>query len=243
MTDGITWLAEPKSIDWGGYSVVIALDLAGEELAARVAASRFGRNKQLPRFLGSLTGWQADDVMSGLFGDTHQAIALRYGEIDEWSYVVQHGFWYGEFGPELPLSRGGAHVYRLWYEEENGKPVPPYFSYEHDGRTLCTFNLHLDGSWGYTGVDGDPEVASALEAELRAAGLPPEDPERLVDDHRTVHRACLGVIERHFGLTLPREEILNSPLPTLLMKANVAQCPFCGAPTTTRTAARSGISE
>ncbi|MFF7191600.1 hypothetical protein ACFZAR_41985 [Streptomyces sp. NPDC008222] len=136
MTDGITWLAEPKSSDWGGYSVVIALYLAGEELAARVAAGRFGRNKQLPRFLGSLTGWQADDAMSGLFGDTHQAIALRYGEIDEWSYVVQHGFWYGEFGHEPPVSRGGAHVYRLWYEEENGKPVPPYFSYEHDSRTI-----------------------------------------------------------------------------------------------------------
>ncbi|MEU6370616.1 hypothetical protein ABZ876_34070 [Streptomyces sp. NPDC046931] len=229
MSDGITWLAEPKSIDWGGYSVVIALDLAGETLAARVAAGRYGRNKQQPRFLGSLTGRQADDVMSGLFGDTHNAIALRYGEIDEWSYVVQHGFWYGEFGPEPPVSQGGAHIFRLWYEEENGKPVPPFFSYEHDGRTVCSFNLHLDGSWGSGRVDGDADVVSALEAELTAAGLRLDDPEGRGDDRRALHRTCLGVIERHFGLTLPRDEILNSPLPTLLMKANVAKCPFCGA--------------
>ncbi|MFE9309165.1 hypothetical protein ACFYM5_15920 [Streptomyces sp. NPDC006706] len=27
---------------------------------------------------------------------------------------------------------------------------------------------------------------------------------------------------------VPRDQILNGPLPTALMKANVANCPFCG---------------
>ncbi|MEU0007195.1 hypothetical protein ABZ079_23670 [Streptomyces sp. NPDC006314] len=229
MSEGITWLAEPKSIDWGGYSVVIAQDLAGDELARRVAATRFGRNLQEPRFLGDLTAGQAGDIMTGLFGDTHDAIALRYGETGEWAYVVQHSSWYAEFGDQPPVSRGGAHVFRLWYEEENGKPVPPYFAYEHDGRTLCHFNLHLDGSWGSSRVDGDPAVARALEARLTAAGLRLDDPEDRRDDRRGIHRACLGAIEEHFHLTLPREQILHGTLPTLVMKANSALCPFCGA--------------
>ncbi|WP_146608258.1 hypothetical protein [Streptomyces sp. NTH33] len=229
MSDGITWLAEPKSIDWGGYSVVIAQDLAGEELARRVAATRFGRNKQEPRFIGNLTAQQTEDVMAGLFGHIHDAIALRHGEIDEWAFVVQHGFWYGGFGPEPPVSRGGAHVFHLWYEEENGKPVPPHFAYQHDGRTLSYFNLHLDGSWGYDGVTGDDrELCAAVEADLTAAGLPLDDPDELSEDRDRVHRTCLEVIERRFGLTLPRDRILDGALPTVLMKANVATCPFCG---------------
>lgn len=33
MTDGTAWLAEPQSIAYGGYSVVIAPDLESESLA------------------------------------------------------------------------------------------------------------------------------------------------------------------------------------------------------------------
>ncbi|MGX4689244.1 hypothetical protein [Streptomyces sp. JNUCC 63] len=43
-----------------------------------------------------------------------------------------------------------------------------------------------------------------------------------------MHRASLEVIEQRFGLTLPRHRILDEALPTVLMKANVANCPFCG---------------
>ncbi|MFF4757694.1 DUF6461 domain-containing protein [Streptomyces sp. NPDC001292] len=231
MSDGITWLAEPNAIDWTGHSVVIARDLAGEELARRVAATRFGfaRDKQEPRFIGELTAQQAEDVMTGLFGHSHDAIALRHGEVGEWAFVVQHGGWYGQFGSEPPVSRGGAHVFHLSYEEENGKPVPPDFAYQHDGRTLCFFNLHLDSSWGFDGVTGDdPELCAALEADLTAAGLSLDAAEEQSENPEAVHRTCLKVIEQRFGLTLPRDQILNGPLPTSLMKANVTNCPFCG---------------
>jgi hypothetical protein len=212
MTDGIAWLAEPQSIAWGGYGIVIARDLASETLAARVADTVFGPRRE-KRSIGELTGRQVQDVLEGLFDDVFNGIALRHGEIDEWAYVIKYGGWQGEFGVTPSVSRGDAHVFQVEYEEENGKPVPPQFAYLHDERLMCAFNLHLDGSWGYDGVQGDPEVASAVQERLTAAGLPDEDLER-----RVVHRACLEVIGRHFGLTLPRRRILEETLPTLLLR-------------------------
>ncbi|KOU61720.1 hypothetical protein ADK57_26425 [Streptomyces sp. MMG1533] len=211
MTDGIAWLAEPRSIAWGGYGIVIARDLASETLASRVADTVSGPRRD-KRSVGELTGRQVQDLLEGLFGDVHNGVALRHGEIDEWAYVVKYGGWQGEFGDPPPVSRGGADVFLLEYQEENGKPVPPRFAYLHDERLMCAFNLHLDSTWAYGEPHGDPEVASAVQERLTAAGLPDEELER-----RVVHRTSLEVIERHFGLTLPRRPILEETLPTMLL--------------------------
>ncbi|MEU6348496.1 hypothetical protein ABZ896_04130 [Streptomyces sp. NPDC047072] len=211
MTDGIAWLAEPQSIAWGGYSVVIAPDLESESLARRVAETTFRPRRA--RSIGELTGRQAEDLMNGLYDDPLAAIALRHGELDAWSYVIKYGGWQAEFGRGArPVDRGGLHVYHLEFEEENGKPVPPQFGYSHDETLMCAFNLHLDGSWGYDGVRGDPDVASAVQDRLTAAGLPDHDLDR-----RTVHRTSLEVLQEHFGLTLPRDRILHENLPTMLL--------------------------
>jgi hypothetical protein len=211
MTDGLGWLAAPRSIAFGGYSVVMARDLAGEELVRRITETVSGP-RRTARDIGQLTGAQVNDLLEGLFGDVFQEIALRYGELDEWAFVVKYGGWQGAFGGRPPLSRGGAHVFHLEYEEENGKPVPPQFVYSHDERIVCAFNLHLDGSWGYDGVQGDPEVATRVENVLAGAGLP--DPEL---ERELVHRISLEVIEECFGLTLPRRRILEETLPTAFL--------------------------
>jgi hypothetical protein len=64
------------------------------------------------------------------------ALGLRYGEIGEWVFVVKYGGWPGAFFRQPPVSRGDAHVFQLEFEEENGKPVPPQFSYLHDDRLM-----------------------------------------------------------------------------------------------------------
>ena len=211
MTDGIAWLAEPQSIAYGGYSVVIAPDLESESLARRIAETAHRPTR--PRPIGELTGRQVQDLLEGLYGDVFQGIALRHGELDEWSYVIKYGGWQGEFGTgSRPVDRGGLHVYHLEYQEENSRPVPPYFAYRHDQNLMCEFNLYLDGSWAQGSPGGDPAVASAVQERLTAAGLPDDDLDR-----GAVHRACLEVLERHFRLTLPRERILEDTLPTLLL--------------------------
>jgi hypothetical protein len=169
MTDGTAWLAEPQSIAHGGYSVVIAPDLESESLARRIAET--ARGPYRPRPVGELTGRQVQDLLEGLYGEVREGIALRHGELDEWSYVIKYGGWQGEFGyGGRPVDRGGLHVFHLEYEEENGKPVPPRFTYRHDENLMCTFNLHLDGSWAHGSPEGDPEVAAAVRN-----GSPPPD--------------------------------------------------------------------
>ncbi|WP_433544568.1 hypothetical protein ACQPZG_05305 (plasmid) [Streptomyces sp. CA-294286] len=112
-----------------------------------------------------------------------------------------------------PVSRDGARVCLLEYEEENGKPVPPHVEYFHDGRLLSACNLYLDASWGYQGVDGDPATALRLQELLTAAGLP--DRER---DEREVHRTALGIVEGFFGLSLPQDSIVSGTLPAVLLE-------------------------
>ncbi|WP_433549273.1 hypothetical protein ACQPZG_32555 [Streptomyces sp. CA-294286] len=110
-----------------------------------------------------------------------------------------------------PVSRDGARVCLLEYEEENGKPVPPHFEYFHDGRLVSACNLYLDASWDYQGVDGDPATALRLQELLTAAGLP--DRER---GEREVHRTALGIVEGFFGLSPPQDSIVSGTLPPVL---------------------------
>ncbi|MFF3905486.1 DUF6461 domain-containing protein [Streptomyces sp. NPDC001848] len=214
MPDGITWLAEPHPIDWFGYSVTIAQDIAGQELARRVAGTKHGSAHE-PRTIGQLTGQTALDLIQGLYGDSWDGIILRHGEIGEWAFVVKHGGWYVEFDEEPAVSHGGAHVFHLEYQEQNGKPVPPHFAYWHDGRRMCSFNLHLDTSWGDGEITGeDEDLVTHLRAEIEASGLPLGD----TGEPRFVHWSCLDILEQRFGLTLPRAQITEGMLPAVLLK-------------------------
>ncbi|MFJ4716582.1 DUF6461 domain-containing protein [Streptomyces sp. NPDC088785] len=208
MTDGTTWLAAPRSIAFGGHHVTLARGLSPQELARRLAGALEyeGDHDVVP--VGEHTGDSFLDLM-----DDDYAIGLRLGRAGEWAYAVAYGGWQGEFGELASVSRDGAQVCLLEYEEENGKPVPPQFASFHDDRLLAAFNLHLDGSWGYERVVGDPATAARLQERLTAAGLP--DPGR---DPREVHRAALAVVEEFFGLSLPREPIVTGTLPAVLLE-------------------------
>lgn len=212
MTNGTTWLAARRSIAFGGYCVVLARGLSPEELADRLAATVYD-TKHTAVAAGEHTGESLLELMDDTYGDSCDGIGLRLGRTGDWTYAVAYGGWQGEFGPLAPVSRGGAHLCLLEYEEENGKPVPPHFSYFHDGRLLSGCNLHLDASWGYQGVDGDPATAARLQKLLTAAGLP--DPER---DREDVHRTALGVVEGFFGLSLPKDPIVHGTLSAVLLE-------------------------
>ncbi|WP_435187754.1 DUF6461 domain-containing protein [Streptomyces sp. bgisy126] len=212
MNDGMTWLAAPQSIAFGGYSVLLTRGLDEKELVSRLAGAVYSGRRVL-RPLGELTGEDLIEALEDEYGDYPTEAALRFGRDGEWVFAVLYGGWQDEFGSLAPVSRDGAHVFHLEFEEENGKPVPPWFHYFHDERLVCGFNLHLDGSWGSDGVEGDPEVAPAVQKALATAGLPDEDL-----PHRDAHRTSLEVLERHFGLSLPRTRILGEPLPSVVLE-------------------------
>ncbi|GAA1173894.1 hypothetical protein F4556_007122 [Kitasatospora gansuensis] len=212
MTDGISWLAEPRSITFGGHLVVLARGLDMQGLADGLAAAVHGP-EHVAVGVGRQSGEDLLELMDEAFDGSWEGIGLRLGRAGDWTYAVAYGGWPGEFGSLLPLSQGGVHLCLLEYDEENGKPVPPDFAYLHDGRLLAACNLHLDASWGYDGVTGDPATAAPLQELLTAAGLPAPDLDR-----RQVHRTALGVVERRFGLSLPKELIVNGVLPAVLLE-------------------------
>ncbi|MFJ3895597.1 DUF6461 domain-containing protein [Streptomyces sp. NPDC090083] len=208
MTEGMSWLAGRQSIAFGGYHVVLARGLSPKGLAERLAAALRYDAEHVVVSVGEQTGTSLLELM-----DDYDDVGLRLGSVGDWVYAIAYGGWQAEFGPLAPVSRDGVHVCLLEYEEENGKPVPPQFAYFQDGELLAAFNLHLDGSWGYEKVEGDPDTAARLQERLTAAGLP--DPER---NRREVHRAALGVVEEFFGLALPREPIVRGMLPAVLLE-------------------------
>ncbi|WP_055421161.1 DUF6461 domain-containing protein [Streptomyces pactum] len=212
MTDGITWLAESKCVDFSGHSVHASRELAPEELVSRIAESAFDA-KYTARHIGELTGRQVNDLLDDLYGDVWDGLALRYGRDGDWSFAVCYGGWMGEMVNQAAVSHGGAHVFHLEYEEENGKPVPPHFAYFHDGEFACGFNLHLDRSWGYAGVDGKPEWVRRVEPLLTAVGLPDEDADR-----RLVRRTALDILGQVFGLALPRHRIVEGTLDSVVLE-------------------------
>ncbi|MFB7027508.1 MULTISPECIES: hypothetical protein [unclassified Streptomyces] len=169
--------------------------------------------RRVLRPLGELTGEGLIEALEDEYGDYPAEAAVRVGRDGDRVFAVLYGGWQDEFESLASVSRDGAHVFHLEFEEENGKPVPPWFHYFHDERLVCGFNLHLDGSWGSSGVEGDPEVAPAVQKALAAAGLPDEDL-----PHRDAHRTSLEVLERHFGLSLPRTRILGEPLPSVVLE-------------------------
>ncbi|MFB6480069.1 DUF6461 domain-containing protein [Streptomyces virginiae] len=213
MTDGTTWLAAPRSIAFGGYFVVLARGLTEDELVGRLRQAARSTTAGVVA-VGEHTSDSLLEWMDDTYGDIHAAVGLRLGRAGDWTYAVAYGGWQDEFGSPTPLSRDGAHLCVLEFEEENGKAVPPRFAYAHDGRLLSACNLYLDDSWDSEEVEGDPATASRLQALLNAAGLP--DPER---DSEEAHRTALGVIERFFGLSLPKAPIVAGALPAVVLES------------------------
>ncbi|MFG2621893.1 hypothetical protein ACGFXC_30170 [Streptomyces sp. NPDC048507] len=210
---GIAWLSVPRWIPVGGYNVVMARGVTPDELVERLAATAaWGVPAVVRRVSGEHT---AEEVANPDLFDADSDVHLRYGAHAGLSFAVMYGDWWGEFGELGPVSAGGAEVFQVVFEEDNGKPVPPFFEYHRDGHLACSFNLHLDGSWGYDGVDGDPAVAAEVTAAMAGAGLPVAGREDHTEqDDEQLRRTLLGILGRLFDLSLPREQILRGALAT-----------------------------
>ncbi|WP_405786792.1 hypothetical protein OG753_01665 [Streptomyces sp. NBC_00029] len=210
---GIAWLAAPRWIRFGGYNVVMARGVTPGELVERLAATAF---EEVPAVVRQASGEHTAEEVANpdLFDD--EDVHLRYGEHAGLSFAVMYGAWWGEFDELARVSAGGAHVFQVKFEEDNGKPVPPFFEYYHDKVLACSFNLHLDGSWGYDGIDGDPTVATRVTVAMEEAGLPVAGREGYTgeEDDEQMRRTLLGILGRLFDLALPRGRILEGGLAT-----------------------------
>ncbi|MFD7909388.1 DUF6461 domain-containing protein [Streptomyces sp. NPDC059752] len=192
VTDGIRWLA-----GWDQWfaGLTFARGIAPDELAARLGALP-GLH---PGSLGALDAWSM--VTETVDGDG----VARVGRWGGWAFAVEHG---QPAGAErlAEVSRGGVEAVHL--DPQRDHP-PKQFAYARDGELVCCFALGEECWRGGHRPD-------FLLPELIAAGvLTPEGacarPADEADADRDRH--TLAVVERRFGLSLPRHLIADAPLP------------------------------
>ncbi|MEU6240232.1 DUF6461 domain-containing protein [Streptomyces sp. NPDC047024] len=188
---GLRWLVESE---WQ-YSVTFARGITPDELAARLGAPPDG-TKPLA------TAREA----AGLLTDADVGV-VRTGEAQGWAFAAEYGEAAGTRHDVLRrISRGGVEAVNL-----NPQPFhpPPVFSYAADGELLCSFGLGEEQRrWG-----SRPDL---LLEELEAAGiiLPTGDCLTVSGARHSLRIAMsLGVIEKRFGMSLPRDPLENGRLP------------------------------
>lgn len=209
MPDNLSWIADA----WRGASpsatdlyITCARGLSPEQLAGRMADHE-------PVEIGpDLTIQEASRMV-----DLAQIYcAGRIGRSGDWSFIVECG---GSEGWALDpaVSRGGAEI--LIFDPRPDDP-PSFFRYLADGE----LQLHFELGFGYDPAGAQPDL---LRPALETAGVIP--PEGSIDDLLgpdeevpTVEqkRQVLTVIGEHFGLSLPRELIVNGQLPAIVTRTS-----------------------
>ncbi|MFF5449400.1 DUF6461 domain-containing protein [Streptomyces sp. NPDC012888] len=196
---GIQWLASWP--DWYA-ALTFARGIGPEELAARLGAVPDLR----PGPLSPSEAWSmAMDAVDG------EGVA-RVGTWGDWSFAVEHG---QPAGAELlaEVSRDGAEAVHLDPQPDH---PPKQFAYARDGELVCCFALGEELWRG--GHHPDfllPELIEAKVLHPDGGHARPEDepaPER--------ERRTLEVLERRFGLALPRRLAADTPLPAYVTGAH-----------------------
>ncbi|MGW7007883.1 DUF6461 domain-containing protein [Streptomyces sp. NPDC054933] len=198
MSSGVRWLAESEWL----YSITFARGLSPEELAARVGAAP-------ANMIQPLTEREA----VGLLVSPDICIA-RIGQEDDWSFAAEYGEARGSRQDVLKeVSRDGVDAVNLDPQVDH---PPPMFSYASDGEVLCSFGLGEEWSrWG-----AQPDL---LNPAMEAAGvIMPGGVYLEVSGKRYAQRVAisLGVVEKHFGLSLPHDFLEDRSLSAVVISGS-----------------------
>lgn len=183
IAEGIGWLLEPHLVD----CVTFARGIAPDELADRPGAPP----GQTPR----LSSAQDAEAMLASF-----LCVARVGEASGWSFAVEYGDAVG------PTPNGLASASRAGTAAINFSLTPWHppsrFAYYLDATHVCSFGIGEEHR-------RQGEQPDHLVPDLEKLGILPDGP--LLDPRGM--RVTMLAIEDHFGLRLPRQQILEGRLP------------------------------
>lgn len=186
LGDGIVWLADA----WRGSAltlfVTFARGIGPHELVVRLGA-------QPEEVLDPITLGDAERLT---FDDRESARVARFGECAGWSYAVEQGRHSKAWWAHSDVSAGGVEVVHLTPKPDD---PPRECWYYRDGETIGRFDI---------GDTPDENMAFLLPA-FEDAGLLDDD----VSEEFDSLSATLSALQGHFGLSLPRHEILQGRLP------------------------------
>ncbi|WP_327287848.1 DUF6461 domain-containing protein [Streptomyces sp. NBC_01198] len=184
MSDGIGWLLEPYLVD----CVTFARGIPPTALAAR---------------LGSGPG---EDARPGSAQDAQEALGsgarcvARVGEAAGWAFAVEYGDAVGATAGGLAaVSRGGVAAVNFLLTPWS---PPSLFRHYLDGACVTGFGVGEEARR----YGAEPGL---LVPALEALGVLPSGPQL---DQRGMRLTMLA-IEDHFGLRLPRPQVLDEKLP------------------------------
>ncbi|MFE4058693.1 DUF6461 domain-containing protein [Streptomyces sp. NPDC059096] len=187
--DSLGWLLEPYAVD----CVTFARGIDPGELVARLGARPGG-----PVRLATVA--QALDALAapGVGG------VARVGRAAGWAFAVEYGAAVGPTPDGLAaVSRGGVEAVNFLLTP--GHP-PSVFRHYEDGRHICSFGIGAETHR----LGSDPDLL--VPALTERAVLPV--PRRLDGARRErAHRLTLLAVQDHFGLRLPRHDVMEGRLP------------------------------
>ncbi|MEE1800885.1 DUF6461 domain-containing protein [Streptomyces sp. JV176] len=189
IEDGIGWLLEPYLVD----CVTFARGIGPGELVARLGARPAGP-------VGPASVAEALDALAAPGVDG----VARVGRAAGWSFAVEYGDAVGPTPAGLAaVSRGGVEAVSFLLTPSH---PPSVFRHYEDGRHICSFGIGAETHR----VGSDPDLLVPALTEL--AVLPVV---RGLDGARRErsHRRTMRAVQDHFGLRLPRHDVVEGRLP------------------------------
>ncbi|MGW3631408.1 DUF6461 domain-containing protein [Streptomyces sp. NPDC005122] len=166
-------------------------------------ASRLGSRPGRPAPRGS-----AEDAVDLLAGDGVTGVA-RVGRTGDWSFAVEYGDAVGSTTTGLgAVSAEGVEAVNFlltpWHP-------PSMFSHYRDRAHICSFGIGEEARrWGHS-----PDL---LVPALTEVGVLPVRSDLREADAERVRRLSVLTIEEHFGLRLPRTDVLHGRLPLFIVR-------------------------
>ncbi|MEU5647468.1 hypothetical protein [Streptomyces milbemycinicus] len=196
MSDGITWLADAWRHNRPTLFVTFARGISAHDLVVRLGA-------QPGSVLDPITAAEAERLT---FNDRETARVARFGQCAGWSYAVEQGWHSKAWWAHPEVSAGGVEILHLTPKPDD---PPRECWYYRDGQTVGRFDI---------GATPDEGLAFLLPT-FEEAGLV-DDPllPDMSEDFDSL-RATLAALQQYFGLSLPREQIMNDRLPAAVTAA------------------------
>ncbi|WP_235441336.1 DUF6461 domain-containing protein (plasmid) [Streptomyces goshikiensis] len=207
VSDGIQWLVGLQN--WMS-SVVFARGISAQELALRMGAAPDRATEPIT----DAQAWGLD--MQGYRPGGDGDGVVRVGECAGWAFALEYG---DSTGGDLlaEISRDGVEAVRYVPIQEH---PPATVDYARDGQVLCSFGLAEENQ--RYGKDPDLLIADLIAGQVLGPDgetlLAPRDPEGEYEDFRVTYRRTLGVVERHFGLSLPPACLKDGRLPAYAVR-------------------------
>jgi len=189
VSDGIGWLLEPYAVD----CVTFASGVPPAALAARLG---YGPG-------GDARSGSAQEAQEAL-GSGARRVA-RVGEVAGWAFAVEYGDAVGATARGLVAVSGGG-VAAVNFLLTPWSPPSPFRHYL-DGEYVTGFGVGEEARR----YGAEPDL---LVPALESLGVLPSGPQL---DQRGMRLTMLA-IEDHFGLRLPRRQVLDGKLPMYYLR-------------------------